>query len=140
MPNDKPWWWPLVVSAGLNPDQWEPVKEKERTKPGEKILSSLGWVDTTDYDSHFSYTSRHPPRIRRKKAKMVKWRLCVYLEYWHESSEEMDKQLGIQPRDRFRRARLQWIESGSIKAPWCPLKSQTQPFETVKKLPEGKEP
>ena len=118
--DDKPWWWPLVVSAGLNPDQWEPVKYQERTKPGEKILNSQGWVDTTDYDSHYSYTSRHPPRIRRKKVKMVTWRLCVRL-------------------DGYRGTTMQWIKSDSIEAPWCALESQTEPFETVKQLPEGEE-
>lgn len=123
--DDKPWWWPLVVSAGLNPDQWEPVKYQERTKPGEKILNSQGWVDTADYDSHYSYTSRHPPRIRRKKVKMVTWRLCVLLR----------------PGIHFlTTVRCQWIQSDKIEEPWCALESQTNPFETVKTLPEGEEP
>lgn len=71
---------------------------------------------------------------------MVTWRLCAFLGYWHASSREMNKPIGDQSPDTFNRARLQWIQSGKIKAPWCALEAQTSPVETIKTLPEGEEP
>ena len=126
MSNDdhKPFWWSLVEAAGINTDLWEPVKNQERTKPGELILYSQGWVETTEYNSNYRYSRQHPPRIRRKKVKMVTWRLCVCLEHLSDKASY---------------ARLEWIQSHRIEQPWCALESQTEPFETVKQLPEGDE-
>lgn len=66
---------------------------------------------------------------------MVTWRLCAFLYYWHASSREMNKPIGDQSPGIFNRARLQWIQSGKIKAPWCALEAQTSPVETIKTLP-----
>lgn len=75
-----------------------------------------------------------------EQRKLITWRLCAFLDYWHASNREMDKPIGDQAPDTFNRARLKWIQSDKIEAPWCTLESQTNPFETVKTLPEGEEP
>lgn len=124
--NDKPFWWSLVPKASINPDLWEPVREGDITKPEELSLLSQGWANTDKVLSTIGreYSRYDPPRIRRKKRKMITWRLCVFLRD-HPSS-----------MSRW----LKWIESDKIQEPWCALESQTNPFETVKTLPEGEEP
>ncbi len=140
--NDKPFWWPLVKAAGVNADQWEPVRVGDTTAPEELSLLYQGWTGTRRCHTTVGreYTKHDPPRIRRKKLRLITWRLCVRLDRWHSSNEEMNKQIGDQPPDRFNRARLKWIESDRIEAPWCALEAQTKPFETVKKLSVGEEP
>lgn len=124
--NDKPFWWSLVEEAGINPNLWEPVREGDTTKPEEMSLVSQGWANTDKVLSTIGreYSRYDPPRIRRKKRKMITWRLCVFLRD-HPSS-----------MSRW----LKWIESGKIEEPWCALEAQTNPFETIKTLPEGEEP
>ena len=125
--NDKPFWWPLVEEAGINPKLWEPVREGDITKPEEMSLLSQGWANTDKVLSTIGreYSRYDPPRIRRKKVKMITWRLCAFLRHWAATNN---------------RARLKWIQSGKIEAPWCALETQTDPFETVKTLPEGEKP
>ena len=129
--NDKPFWWPLVEEAGINPKLWEPVREGDITRPEEMSLLSQGWA-STDRDPLTigrKYSKYDPPRIRRKKVKMVTWRLCANLRTPPNDS-------GYICMSR----KVQWIQSDKIKAPWCALETQTDPFETVKTLPEGEEP
>jgi hypothetical protein len=125
--NDKPFWWSLVAKASINPDLWEPVREGDITKPEEMSLLSQGWANTDKVLSTIGreYSRYDPPRIRRKKVKMITWRLCAFLRHWAATNN---------------RARLKWIQSGKIEAPWCALETQTDPFETVKTLPEGEKP
>ena len=140
--NDKPFWWSLVEAAGFNPNLWEPVRVGDITKSKEWSLLSEGWV-TTDTDPSTirrEYSKYDPPRIRPKKRRMITWRLCAFLEPWHVSSEGISKPVGNQTVDTFSRARLQWIQSDKIEAPWCAVEAQTLPVETVKTLPEGEEP
>lgn len=125
--NDKPFWWSLVPKASINPDLWEPVREGDTTKPEELSLLSQGWANTGRDPSTIGreYSRYDPPRIRRKKRKMVTWRLCLLLR----------------PGIHFlTMVRCQWIQSDKIEEPWCALESQTNPFETIKTLPEGEEP
>ena len=123
--SDKPFWWSAVKKAGINSDQWEPVREGNITKTGEMSLLSQGWANT---DSELStigrvYSRYDPPRIRRKKVNMVTWRLCANVG-----------------GSRASRRPLKWIQSEQILMPWCALEAQTNPFETVKTLPDGEEP
>ena len=124
--NDKPFWWSLVEEAGINPKLWEPVREGDVTKPEEMSLLSQGWA-STDRDPLTiwrKYSKYDPPRIRRKKVKRVTWRLCAFLR--------------THPNNKTRK--VKWIKSGKIEAPWCALVAQTNPFVTVKQLPEGEKP
>jgi len=117
--NDKPFWWPLVEAAGMNPELWEPVREGDITKPEEMSLLSQGWTGTNRDDSTIgrTYSKYDPPRIRRKKRKMVTWRRCAHISITNV-----------------------WFPSGEIEKGWIPLESQTSPYETVKQLPEGEMP
>lgn len=112
------------------------VAEKRASLEAIRKLEMAGKV-TIGADGRYEPKNQ---QVRQKLLRMITWRLCVRLDRWHSSNEEMNKQIGDQPLDRFNRARLKWIESDRIEGPWCALEAQTKPFETVKKLPVGEEP
>ena len=59
------------------------------------------------------------------KPKMVTWRVCVRIQ-----PGELDEQTLF----------FRWYPSGDIPDDWYPIEAQTQPIETVKRLPECERP